>query len=138
MPFKLEESPMSNEFHGTGIALSDAILTTIRVDGEARKVAWLPVKFNDHDGDFDTSRPDEAGFSLNVVVSGEGERRGVARRFKRGHLVSVEGYLSQTRWVAATGEKRSGMLLNARRVTHGLVVVDFHEFLKMKFPERSS
>jgi len=32
---------MSNEFHGTGIALSDAIVTTIRVDDEARKVAWL-------------------------------------------------------------------------------------------------
>jgi len=32
-----------------------------------------------------------------------------------------------------TGEKRSGMLLNAKRVTHGLVVVEFHEFLKVKF-----
>jgi len=129
---------MSNEFHGTGTALSDAILTTIRVNGEARKVAWLRVRFNDHDSHFEASRPDEMGFSLNVVVSGERQRRDVARRFKKGHLVSVDGHFSQTRWVAATGERRSGMLLNARRVMHGLAVVDFHEFLRMKFPEHRS
>lgn len=108
---------MSNEFRGIGNAGDDAVLKTVIVANEEKKVAELRIYFDGHPSSHPSDAGEVGGFWLDVTVWGDRHAAEVAQHVKKGARVHVVGRLAEHRWtVTATGETRSAMHLNADRV----------------------
>ena len=115
---------MSNEFCGTGSIAVAPTLKTVKVAGEARKVAEMRVFFDDYRSDGHGGM-EQSGFWLDVAVWGNALAESVAQILRKGVRVHVTGRLSESKWNAqATGEERRALQLNADSVFYSLTSVD--------------